>query len=483
MITWMQKHRKYLIITVWISSIAFIAATMVGWGAYNFSSSASSVAKVGNIEISISDFQRQYQNIYNQYSEQYRQVFNQNLDEEQAKKMGLQDEALQMLINRALLENFAMDSGIRISDEDISLELQNFDIFKENGVFSRAKYEEFLNQSRMRAVDFENLVKKDLLIKRIIDSFPSIVTPLEQELYTLPNRLEDRISIEIIDNVRLNITDNDLQKYYDENKENYKKDREFEVEIIETNIQNKEITPSDLLAYYDVNKANYTKDGEILDFENIKDEVKKDYQKRESQKEALKTYNDFIANKINGTKKTISEANINNEILNAINAAKEGDIIKPIFDDNRFITIKIIKKLPQEIKKFDEVKNTLKKDYEIIAKKDAIKKTAESRLNVFRGQDIGFVSLNQTKQIGNLNEIEAQQLLNQIFTSDSKNGYLLLANKAILYKITDQRITDKKVDNKELEMFKNIKYNLLERSILDFLSKKYKITNNLKKDL
>ena len=93
MITWMQKHRKYLIITVWISSIAFIAATMVGWGAYNFSSSASSVAKVGNIEISISDFQRQYQNIYNQYSEQYRQVFNQNLDEEQAKKMGLQDEA------------------------------------------------------------------------------------------------------------------------------------------------------------------------------------------------------------------------------------------------------------------------------------------------------------------------------------------------------------------------------------------------------
>ena len=67
----MQKHRKYLIVTVWISSIAFIAATMVGWGAYNFSSSASNVAEVGNIKISIDDFNRQYQSIYEQYNKKY----------------------------------------------------------------------------------------------------------------------------------------------------------------------------------------------------------------------------------------------------------------------------------------------------------------------------------------------------------------------------------------------------------------------------
>lgn len=482
MITWMQKHRKYLIVTVWISSIAFIAATMVGWGAYNFSSSASNVAKVGNIEISIDDFQRQYKDVYNRYNEQYQKVLNQPLDEEQAKKMGLENETLQILIDRALLENFAIDSGIRISDEDISLELQSFDIFRENGQFLRERYEEFLRQSRMRAADFENLIKKDLLIKKVIDSFPSIVTPLEQELFALPNRLEDRISIEIIDNIGLKITDEDLQKYYNENKDNYKKDREFEVEIIETKVKNKEIAESELIAYYDVNKTNYTKDGEILDFNNIKDEVKKDYQKREAQKDALKTYNDFIANKISGAKITISEVDINDEILNAINTTKEGGIIKPMFDDDKFISMKIIRKLPQQTKSFDEVKNILKSDYEKIAKKDAIKKAAESRINVFRGQDVGFVSINQTRQIKNLNEFEMQQLLSKIFTSDSKNGYLLLPNKAILYKITEQRIIDKKIDNKELEIFKNIKYNLLERAVLDFLAKEYKIINNLKKD-
>ena len=89
--------------------------------------------------------------------------------------------------------------------------------------------------------------------------------------------------------------------------------------------------------------------------------------------------------------------------------------------------------------------------------------------------------MSQTRQIKNLNEFEVQQLLNKIFTSDSKNGYLLLPNKAILYKITEQRINNKQL-GKELEVLNNIKYNLMERAILDFLAKEYKIINYLKKD-
>ena len=50
MITWMQKHKKYLVITIWISTIAFVGAGFVGWGAYDFNKSrATSVAKVGDI--------------------------------------------------------------------------------------------------------------------------------------------------------------------------------------------------------------------------------------------------------------------------------------------------------------------------------------------------------------------------------------------------------------------------------------------------
>ena len=36
MITWMQRHKKWLVITIWISTIAFVGAGFVGWGSYKY---------------------------------------------------------------------------------------------------------------------------------------------------------------------------------------------------------------------------------------------------------------------------------------------------------------------------------------------------------------------------------------------------------------------------------------------------------------
>ncbi len=47
MITWMQKHKKWLIVTIWISTIAFVGAGFVGWGSYDYGKSDSAVAIVG----------------------------------------------------------------------------------------------------------------------------------------------------------------------------------------------------------------------------------------------------------------------------------------------------------------------------------------------------------------------------------------------------------------------------------------------------
>ena len=66
MINWMQKHKKSLIPTVWISTIAFVGAGFVGWGAYDLNKSRStSVAKVGDTAISIKEFQNKYSEVYN----------------------------------------------------------------------------------------------------------------------------------------------------------------------------------------------------------------------------------------------------------------------------------------------------------------------------------------------------------------------------------------------------------------------------------
>lgn len=62
MIGWMQKHKKYLIITIWISTIAFVGAGFVGWGSYSFSSTSNAVAVVGDRKISIENYNANMQN-------------------------------------------------------------------------------------------------------------------------------------------------------------------------------------------------------------------------------------------------------------------------------------------------------------------------------------------------------------------------------------------------------------------------------------
>ena len=49
MISWMQKHNKYLIITIWVATIAFIGAGFVGWGSYQYGSKAGAIGKVGDV--------------------------------------------------------------------------------------------------------------------------------------------------------------------------------------------------------------------------------------------------------------------------------------------------------------------------------------------------------------------------------------------------------------------------------------------------
>ena len=66
MLEWMQKHKKYLVITVWISALALIFAGLVEWGGGGFSSiSKDYIAKVKNQDISRQEYETVYFNIYN----------------------------------------------------------------------------------------------------------------------------------------------------------------------------------------------------------------------------------------------------------------------------------------------------------------------------------------------------------------------------------------------------------------------------------
>ena len=475
MISWMQKHKKYLIVTIWISTIAFIAAGMVGWGAYSFSNASNSVAKVGQIAISAGDLNLEYSNLIRRY-EQNSGVA---LDIEQAKALGFENIALQMLINKALLENFALESGIRISDEEVSREIAEIADFKKDGAFDTNLYKEILRQNRLKPLDFEEKTRRDLMIQKILALFPSIVTPLESEVFSGVANLQDRLSVQIIgaNDVRLDISDENLQKFYESNKEKYKSQKSYEVELIRHKISEIEATDSELQKYYDDNLQNYTNNGVRAEFSAVKDKVKSDFLEWRAKRNALESSIALRNGKIKGEVMTITQDS-HPALVKSLSESKGAKKrIEPILEDGTYFVAKIISEKPQAVQDFEKVKAQVRRDYAPQALKIALETEAKKRQNFFLGRDIGFIGFGENKVIPNLTPLESQQVLQEIFSSAQKNGFVLLGDKVLLYNILEQKMLE---NSQNLQIFNDFKSQILEQSVFDFLSKKYKIINNFK---
>ena len=473
MISWMQKHKKYLIITIWISTIAFIAAGMVGWGAYSFNSASNAVAKVGQIAISAGDLNLEYNNLIRRY-EQNSGVA---LDAEQAKALGFEKIALQMLINKALLENFALDSGVRISDSEVSRTISEISDFQKDGKFDTNLYKEILRQNRLKPLDFEEKTRRDLLIAKILELFPAIVTPLEREVLSIATNLQDRLSVQIIgaNDVRINISESDLKKYYESNKEKYKSKKSYEVELIRHKIDEIQASNDDLQKYYNDNLQNYTQDGVRAEFSEVKDKVKSDFLEWRAKRNALESSIALRDGKIKGEILTIDEYS-HPALVKALQSDTTKKRIEPILDDGTYFVAKIIKEIPQVTQEFSKVKEQVRRDYAPQALKIALEAEAKKRQNFFLGRDIGFFGFGENKLIPALNAFETQQALQEIFSSTDKNGFVLFGDKVLLYNILEQKMLE---NGKNLQIYNNFKSQILEQSVFDFLSKQYKVINNL----
>jgi len=177
MISWMQKHNKYLVWTIWIATIAFIGAGFVGWGSYNLGSKAGNVAKVGDIEIKQSKLNSAYSNLYGQYN----QMMQGKLDEKKAKEMGLIKQAFATLATQAKLLNFAKDSGIITSDEEVAETLEKIPAFQKNGVFNKDIYQAYLSHQRLKAKVFEASLREEITINKTLALLKVDALPLETE--------------------------------------------------------------------------------------------------------------------------------------------------------------------------------------------------------------------------------------------------------------------------------------------------------------
>ena len=482
MISWMQKHRKYLVITIWISTIAFVGAGFVGWGMYDFNlDRASSIAKVGDEKITIKEFQNAYRNLYSYYNEN---VFKGKLTQEKAKELKLDKLTLNQLIREALLINYAHELGMDVSKKEVEKKLLSIKAFQKDGVFNKERYYQVLKQIRREPKEFEDGLKKEILLEKIKKLLSLKSADVEEEAFGSAIFMADKLEIASIpiSDINVSLEENETKAFWEKNKNKYMIAPSYDVEAIKVSIDDIKVEEKEVKEYYQNEKFRYKdKEGKILPFEKAKDKVIKDLKFKKAKKIALKKYLLLKKGKIKADEKMTLTEGKDNFPFEKLKRAKKGDVLKPIKQKSGFLVIKLdIINLPKPMK-YEDAKRFVKQDLLEYKKLSLLEEKAKKMLKNFKGIDIGFVTRDDYKKLekAKLGENEALELLNNIFSSNKRESYYIFKDKAILYRITDQKLVDEKKlkENKDL-IIKNVeslKESSIENALISQLARRYEI--------
>ena len=486
MISWMQRHNKYLVITIWIATIAFIGAGAVGWGSADLSAKSSSVAKVGDITISKVKYSFTYANLYNQYA----QKFGPKFDKEVAKKLNLERQAYDSLVQQALFLNLAKEFGIVASDEEVAKEIAKVDFFKnKDGSFNKAAYESFLKSRGMRASDFEEIIRDDLIVKKLFNLLDVNPFDFEKEVIATTFKIADKVKYSILRAKDINVTatEDEVKKYWEQNKINYLTPKKYELALLWTKDNNLTFSDSELKKSYEQNSFNYVdSNGTTKSFEEVKEQVKRDLTLEKLKKQAAIQRSRFKKGKIKESEVVTlaqDDKKFPAKVWKAIKEAKEGDFIKPKAVGSSYVTINVRKVIEPQQMSYEEAKELAKKDLLLKKQKEMLDKKAQELAkepNKLELTSKDFISLSKFTTLDGLTPQESLAFIRAIFGKSKKVGVAKIKDAVIVYEIVEQKLIDAATPltlNKEI---KDIKSNELTANLIDNLSKKYQVESYIK---
>jgi peptidyl-prolyl cis-trans isomerase D len=256
MLDFMRRHAG----TWMIKALLFaIVVVFVFWGVGSWTSRDEGIVATVNGE-SIS--QEAYRSAYNRLLDQVRQSLGANLNDELLKSLNLPAQALDQLIDRALLRQAAERMKLEISDELVSQTIQGLPVFQQGGSFSPRRYDAFLSQQRLTRAAFEEDVRQRLLfqeLERLVTGGVKVSDTEAEEWYKWSNaaiRVEF-VAIEADRYQNISVTPEEISQFFDRRKESYRTEPEIRVRYLYFNPDaytgRITLTEPEIRDYYDAN--------------------------------------------------------------------------------------------------------------------------------------------------------------------------------------------------------------------------------------
>lgn len=177
-----RKNVKHPFIQGLLAIIIIVFVLFFGWSMRGAKDSGGDgqpyVTLVNGEPVTAREFNSAYSNLVELYS----RITGQRLNQEQAKKMGIEKRALQQIIDQKTMLQEAGRRGYKVSDEELAAAIQQQSAFQENGAFSRDRYMQLIANAGLSAEQFEEMKRQELLMGKLEEAVKAGVTVSEEDI-------------------------------------------------------------------------------------------------------------------------------------------------------------------------------------------------------------------------------------------------------------------------------------------------------------
>jgi peptidyl-prolyl cis-trans isomerase D len=256
----------------WVKFI-FIAIVVVfvfwGMGGLVGERKAQFVARVNQDAIAPADFYRAYNNLLRLYQDIYKDSFKPEL----MKALDLKGKALDQLIRVHLMRQEARRLGLNVSDAEVREAIARVPAFQQNGTFSKELYLRVLRANRLTPSDFEESKEEELLVDKLQNLVLGGVHVSEAEVHDRYRLDSEQLNLRFLkfDTAtfapQVELTDQDLQAYFDKNRETFREPEKIRIEYVlyeaDKFAGQAQVSDAEVKGYYDERAAEYEKPEEV----------------------------------------------------------------------------------------------------------------------------------------------------------------------------------------------------------------------------
>jgi peptidyl-prolyl cis-trans isomerase D len=264
----MRRHRRWLFGFLWVVILAFIILYIPAFQGEEEQGLGLTVAQVADRKITLGEYQRQYQRQRQMYQSMYQGRMNDAL----LRRLGLEEQALQGLVDERILVLEAERLGIHVDDETLKQRVATAPEFQQDGKFlGAAEIRKRLERSGVTVREFENQFRNSILRERLVslvtDSVHVSPAEAEKEFRRRNEQVKAEYALATADNAGLAATDDEVKARFEANKDAYKlPERRLlsHVMVDAPSLSSRvTVTDRDLLAYYEAHRDEMQQDEEL----------------------------------------------------------------------------------------------------------------------------------------------------------------------------------------------------------------------------